>query len=153
MKIIIDTNIFFSAIITNGKVRNFFNLIQNKVINGEIEIILSDAILFEIKSKIYGEKIKKIMKENYDENNINIFYNLICNFSNITNPPTSLKINSCRDPEDNMILELASFEDVDYIISGDKDLLVLNPFKYRNKSFDIDCKIEIVEVNKFMELL
>jgi putative PIN family toxin of toxin-antitoxin system len=38
-------------------------------------------------------------------------------------------ITACRDPKDNMFLSLAVSASADAIISGDKDLLVLNPFK------------------------
>jgi putative PIN family toxin of toxin-antitoxin system len=44
-------------------------------------------------------------------------------------------IDVCRDPKDNKFLELAVF-----IISGDQDLLVLNPFR----------NIEIITANDFL---
>lgn len=34
-----------------------------------------------------------------------------------------------RDPKDNKVLELALNGEAQYIISGDKDLLVLHPFR------------------------
>ncbi len=37
-------------------------------------------------------------------------------------------ISDCRDPKDNKFLELAACGKADFIISGDQDLLVLNPF-------------------------
>ena len=41
----------------------------------------------------------------------------------------NLEITACRDPKDNIILELAVSGNADYIITGDADLLVLNPFR------------------------
>ena len=38
-------------------------------------------------------------------------------------------INACRDPKDNKFLELAATGKAGYIVSGDQDLLVLNPFR------------------------
>jgi putative PIN family toxin of toxin-antitoxin system len=38
-------------------------------------------------------------------------------------------INLCRDPKDDMILELAVSGQADVIVSGDDDLLVLHPFR------------------------
>jgi predicted nucleic acid-binding protein len=38
-------------------------------------------------------------------------------------------INVCRDPKDNKFLELAVEAGAACIITGDKDLLVLNPFE------------------------
>jgi putative PIN family toxin of toxin-antitoxin system len=41
----------------------------------------------------------------------------------------SISITACRDPKDNKFLELAVEADAACIITGDKDLLVLNPFQ------------------------
>jgi putative PIN family toxin of toxin-antitoxin system len=38
-------------------------------------------------------------------------------------------VQECRDPKDNKILELALSGKAQYIISGDRDLLTLNPFR------------------------
>ena len=35
---------------------------------------------------------------------------------------------ACRDPKDDQILELAVSGNADYIVTGDDDLLTLNPF-------------------------
>ena len=48
----------------------------------------------------------------------------------------------CRDPKDGRILELAVNGDADYIVTGDSDLLVLNPFR----------GIEILRPSDFVEL-
>jgi len=39
------------------------------------------------------------------------------------------KVQECRDPKDDKILELALNGVAEFIVSGDKDLLVLNPFR------------------------
>jgi putative PIN family toxin of toxin-antitoxin system len=39
------------------------------------------------------------------------------------------KVSVCRDPKDGKLLELAIDGRADLIITGDKDLLVLNPFE------------------------
>jgi uncharacterized protein len=38
-------------------------------------------------------------------------------------------VTDCRDVKDNKFLELAVSGKADYIVSGDEDLLVLNPFR------------------------
>ena len=38
-------------------------------------------------------------------------------------------VQACRDPDDDKILELAVNGDADYIVTGDDDLLVMNPFR------------------------
>jgi uncharacterized protein len=50
------------------------------------------------------------------------------------------KIEECRDPKDNKFLELAVNGEATTIVSGDKDLLVLHPFR----------GIPIVTVSQFL---
>ena len=40
-----------------------------------------------------------------------------------------VKVQECRDPKDNKFLELALSGDAVCLVSGDRDLLVLNPFR------------------------
>jgi putative PIN family toxin of toxin-antitoxin system len=42
--------------------------------------------------------------------------------------PVTYAIRACRDPEDDKFLELALNGSAHFIITGDKDLLALNPF-------------------------
>lgn len=51
------------------------------------------------------------------------------------------QINECRDPKDNKYLELAVSGKAECIVTGDDDLLVLNPWRV----------IEILTVQKFLE--
>ena len=50
-------------------------------------------------------------------------------FQQATKIEITKKVSICRDPKDNMILELAVSGQADVIITGDKDLLDLNPFE------------------------
>lgn len=43
--------------------------------------------------------------------------------------PVTERITACRDPKDDKFLELAVNGQADLIMSGDADLLVLNPFR------------------------
>ena len=47
----------------------------------------------------------------------------------VTFAPIIETIQACRDPKDDKYLELAISTDASCIVTGDKDLLVLNPFK------------------------
>ncbi|WP_238361224.1 putative toxin-antitoxin system toxin component, PIN family [Iningainema tapete] len=52
------------------------------------------------------------------------------------------QINECRDPKDNKYLELALSGQAECIVTGDNDLLVLNPWR----------GIEILTVQEFLAL-
>lgn len=43
--------------------------------------------------------------------------------------PINHTIRACRDPKDDQFLELAVNGGADVIVTGDKDLLALNPFR------------------------
>ncbi len=51
------------------------------------------------------------------------------------------KISICRDPKDNMYLEIAIAGKADLIITGDSDLLVLHPF----------CNIPVITPKMFLD--
>jgi putative PIN family toxin of toxin-antitoxin system len=53
----------------------------------------------------------------------------------------SESINECRDPKDNKYLELAISGQAESLITGDEDLLVLNPFR----------NIRIITVLEFLD--
>jgi putative PIN family toxin of toxin-antitoxin system len=42
--------------------------------------------------------------------------------------PVTVRVQACRDPKDDKILELAQSGEADFIVTGDMDLLVLDPF-------------------------
>ena len=54
----------------------------------------------------------------------------------------SFSTNECRDPKDNKYLELAVNGKAEYIITGDRDLLVLHPFQ----------SINILRIEQFLSL-
>jgi len=55
---------------------------------------------------------------------------------------TNETISECRNPKDNKFLELAVCGKADFIISGDEDLLVLNPFR----------NIQIITPDSFLKI-
>lgn len=57
--------------------------------------------------------------------------------------PVSASVLACRDSKDNMFLELAVSGNANYIITGDKDLLALNPFR----------KIQIISPKEFTDII
>ena len=56
---------------------------------------------------------------------------------------STVTINACRDAKDNIFLECAVDGSAKYIVSGDPDLLILNPYQ----------NIAIITPNKFLKLL
>ena len=112
-KIILDTNIYISALL-------FSNVFQNKVLKiiKNHETIISEEILRELRNKLKNKF--KISREV-----LNIFDSEFLTKIKIKKIDPNIKILKCRDPKDNHLLELSQTTQADYLITGDKDLLVL----------------------------
>lgn len=121
MKIILDTNIYISAFAFDKQVLELLDVCYAKH-----KVFVSTEILHEINNKFFGEKMAKI-HPSYSLEKTQEFYKKIINDS-ILSVPTQ-KINLSRDLDDNKFLELAKEVQADYLITGDKDLLVLKKFE------------------------
>ena len=60
-------------------------------------------------------------------NDIKELASLIQSSARITSSP--VKIQFCRDPKDNIVLECAIAGEADFIVTGDNDLLCLNSYR------------------------
>jgi uncharacterized protein len=119
MRVVIDTNIWISALLS----RYLRDLIQAILIEDRISILFSSALITEIESVVKRPKIKKYI----NENDASVFLDILVSRGELIEVRTEIKI--CRDPKDDFILALCKDGNADYLITGDKDLLILNPFE------------------------
>ena len=120
-RIVLDTNCLISGVLTNGYSRQILNLF----IAGKIIILYSKEIALEYKIAISSAKIMKLTGLTRDEllhTVVHIEY-----FSESVN--ITSHFNACRDATDNKFLNCAVDGSANFIISKDKDLLILNPFQ------------------------
>jgi uncharacterized protein len=80
-------------------------------------------LLLEIKDVTSRERLKKYFPK---ESVLELFELLKTIAENVEIKPIHF-IN--RDPKDNFLLDVIEFSKADYLVTGDKDLLVHNPFK------------------------
>ena len=116
MRIVIDTNVLISGIIFGGKPSKIIELLFGK----KISVFASPEMVDEYK-RIYGELGERYAKRTHNE------LNEIINSMNIL--PSHSHIEACRDPDDNKFIECAIDNRCIYIVSGDKDLLVLEQYE------------------------
>lgn len=117
MRVVVDTNIVISAIFFGGKPTD----IINHGIQGTFSLIVTSSILHE-----YAVTI-----DNFDNNpdgEAASLLALIISKATAIEPIRLLKT-PCRDPDDVKFLEAALSAKADFIVSGDKDLLVLKEFR------------------------
>ncbi|GGZ64977.1 putative toxin-antitoxin system toxin component, PIN family [Mesonia mobilis] len=113
-KIILDTNLWISFLISKK-----FNQIDKLIENKEITIIFSDELIEEFIDVVSRPKFKKY----FSKKDIKKVLEYFDQFGELTNVKSNIQI--CRDEKDNFLLNLSVDSDADYLISGDKDLLVL----------------------------
>lgn len=118
IKVIFDTNVWISFLI--GKRLAF---IKNFIIDDKFTIVITNQLLEEIKEVTSRERLKKYFPQESVADLIDLLQTVA---DNVEIQPTHF-IN--RDPKDNFLLDLIDFSKADYLITGDKDLLLLNPSK------------------------
>lgn len=118
LRVIFDTNILISFLI--GK--NLSNL-RDLIADSRIIVIITSQLLTELELVTSREKLKKYFPKDKVTELIDLLKKI---GENVEIKPLN-KIN--RDPKDNFLLDLIEFSNADYLITGDKDLLELNPFK------------------------
>jgi putative PIN family toxin of toxin-antitoxin system len=116
MKVVMDTNVLVAAFATQGLCHAVFELCLDQQ-----EIVISREILQEL-----GAAIEKKLKAPHTVAKRTIEY--IKEHSSIHSIKGPFDRVS-RDSSDDHILALAQDAAVDYIITGDEDLLVLSPYK------------------------
>jgi putative PIN family toxin of toxin-antitoxin system len=116
---VIDTNTLISAfLLPNSTSRKAIN----KAISTGI-IAVSNETINEFSDTFVRAKFDKYLS-------LELRLQIIVEFkiiAKLINP--KILITACRDPKDNKFLELAISGRATYIITGDEDLLVLNPFQ------------------------
>lgn len=129
MRIVIDTNVVASAIFFGGRPQELLIELYEK----RIDAVVSPEILDE-----YQETFEALCAK-YPQKPVRIPLTEIAAACQIVLPKQHFEI--CRDPDDDKFIDCAVEADCVYIVSGDKDLLVLKEFQ----------NIEIVTVAEFFD--
>ncbi|MGA8072447.1 MAG: putative toxin-antitoxin system toxin component, PIN family [Candidatus Acidiferrales bacterium] len=87
------------------------------------EILLSFALLAELSDVLSRKQFRRYV----DEDDVRRFLAALTREAKWVE--VSVEIKACRDPDDDKILELGVSGSASHIITGDGDLLVLNPFR------------------------
>jgi len=128
MKIVFDTNVILSALITQGLSSRVLDICIDRH-----QLFISPWIIDEVLSKLD-------VKMHVSKPEIDRVSAFIDNIFNIIMPEGDVPA-ICRDQDDNNILLLAQNIKADIIITGDKDLLSLKEY----------LKIKIISPRQFVE--
>lgn len=117
IRIVVDTNIWISFLIGKSLAG-----LSDEIINNRVCILFSNNLFHELIEVLSRPKFKKYFSELAIENLISLLYEKI-ELVEITS-----NFNDCRDAKDNFLLDLSVSGHANYLITGDSDLLILNPF-------------------------
>lgn len=108
MRVVLDTNVYISAMLFGGKCEEILKLAGQ----GLFEVVISKKILGEIKSVLKG-------KFYWTDKQIAEVIKYIKEIASIVNPEISLTIVK-EDHADNKIIECAVASNATYIVTGDR---------------------------------
>jgi len=125
LRLVYDTNIIISALLFEGsKPAKAFDIGINQG-----AILFSSSTVTELEEVLLRNKFDQYISHEECKQFLTSFI--------LDSTPVEINetISECRDPQDNKFLELAVCGKAAFIISGDEDLLVLNPFRNIQKRF------------------
>lgn len=116
-RVVLDTNVFISAILYGGNPRKVVNLVVTEL----IEVYVSLELL---------EEFGRVLKGKFTLSSLEIdtIISEIKDFAEIARPRVRLQVIK-NDPSDNKVLECAVEAKAHFIVSGDKHLLNLGNFR------------------------
>lgn len=117
MKIVIDTNVLISGVFFGG----FPRTVLSAVVGRQITACATMEIINE-----YEKIIQEMVERKQGHINKNILQSLI-QLMDIIDSVSHIKLS--RDPKDDKFIECAKDAHALYIVSGDKDLLVLRQYE------------------------
>jgi putative PIN family toxin of toxin-antitoxin system len=116
---VFDTNVLVSAVLLSNSAAQ--KALYKAIEHGKIAQSLST--LDELKVVLEREKFDRYISR---EERIRFFASLVHDAALVE---VTVSITECRDPKDNKFLELAMSAAAQTIVTGDDDLLCLNPFQ------------------------
>ncbi|RZL31255.1 MAG: putative toxin-antitoxin system toxin component, PIN family [Pedobacter sp.] len=117
-RIVLDTNLWISFLISKD-----FSKLDEILFSKKAVLVFSQELLDEFLEVVSRPKIRKYFRQDDLENlleTIDEYAEFIV---------VEKIIDTCRDKKDNFLLGLCVDGKVDFLLTGDKDLLILNPFE------------------------
>jgi len=117
-RIIIDTNLWISFLLSKR-----YAFIDKLLSRKEIQLVFCGELLDELFEVANRPKLQRF----FTSDDKKAIFDLIENYADYV--LVTSKVDICRDEKDNFLLSLAKDSKADFLITGDKDLLVLKKFE------------------------
>lgn len=120
-KIIVDTNLWVSFLLTKN-----YSFVDELLDLGIATLVFSQELLDELLSVVARPKLKRFFTTHSLESVLRLITD------NALFYEVATTVSACRDEKDNFLLALAQESQADYLLTGDKDLLILKKFEQTN---------------------
>jgi putative PIN family toxin of toxin-antitoxin system len=121
MRVLLDANIFISYLLNPEKPGAVRNIVRAAVL-GNYTLLLPDALLDEFVSKI---PTRSYLSERISTGELATFVAIVRKSSEVVAEIEDMIPAVTRDPKDDYLLAYAVVGEADYLVTGDKDLLIL----------------------------
>lgn len=118
-RVVVDTNTLISGVLLSDSVPG--QAVRKAI--AEDVILMSEESLYELADVLSRKKFDRYLSVKDREE----FVRLVLRVAEMV--PIVTAVHECRDESDNRILEVAVNGSATLIVSGDQDLLTLNPFR------------------------
>jgi putative PIN family toxin of toxin-antitoxin system len=119
VRCVFDTNVLVSALLSpESTSRKAFDLARESGV-----VVLSPSVIAELRDVLKRRKVRRYV----DEDHAQLWLAVLIRQSALIDDPS--EVVECRDPKDEKFLALAIGGHATHIVSGDADLLVLDPFR------------------------
>lgn len=122
MRAVVDTNILIRALI---KPRGTVGPVLTHLAEGKYVIVYSEPLLDELIAKLVLPRIR--IKYAIDDQTVETTVALLALRGELVHPTRRVQV--CRDPQDDMLIEAALAGNAEYLVTGDEDLLVLKKYE------------------------
>jgi uncharacterized protein len=116
IRVVLDSNVYVLALLFGGNPRRLINLAAS----GAFELFCSDAIRTEVEFVL-------AVKFHWPRQRVTAATAYLWSLSRFAEP--QLTVSDCSDPDDNRVLECALQARAAYLVTGDRHLLILHPYR------------------------
>lgn len=130
MRVVVDTNVWVSRLL-------LVNSVAARAVDAALtssQVVVSEPLIEELADVLEREKFDRYVSLADREE----FLRRVLQVA--TTLPVLTEVADCRDADDNRLLALALDSESDYILTGDQDLLTMNPWR----------RIEIISPRAFL---
>ncbi len=119
MRVLLDTNLHISFLLTRGGPETSIRRLIGSAINGKYDLVVPHEVVGEIRERAAN---KRYLRQRIDQEAVERYVDLLWTIGEVLPPLTGVSPRVTRDRKDDFLLTAAVAGDVDILVSGDHDL-------------------------------